>query len=124
MYCEGCYITESKDLKECIWCGGKFDKTNDYFQSKKRNLCSYECNAASEYFRNLLGGFGLISGGIFLLVCHFTIPEISENLGGLLGAFILIVGFLMMWISRDGNRARKETPQNSRMGQFVGESGK
>ncbi len=121
MYCEGCTITESEDLKECVWCGGKFDKAKDYFQSKKRNLCSYECDAASEYFRTLLGGIALIGGGIILLVSHFTIPEISQNLGGLLGSFVLIVGFLMMWISRDGRRARKEIPKNSRMDQFVGE---
>lgn len=124
MYCEGCSIAESKDLKECVWCGGKFDKAKDYFKSKKRNLCSYECVAASEYYRTLLCGIALISGGIILLVSHFTITEISQNLGGLLGAFVLIVGSLMMWISRDGRRARKEIPKNSRMGQFVGEYSK
>lgn len=122
-------MTEWDDLKECDWCGGRYDKSFDSRGEKKippQFICSYECKMAKEYFTVLFMGFTLSIGSIALFAVSLVYPPLSIAFSGGGGVFIILVfgqaiGWPLMWCAKDSRRFRKEIPRDTRKGRRVGE---
>lgn len=127
----GFIISELNALKECPWCGGKYEKGYEVSRSAKTkrsapsSYCSRECWWAFNYKFSLGLSITLISFGIIFSVLYLTFPTIFQGRFLLETIMIIAAGYVCglpsLWMTNRTRMIRREIPQYSRRGQRIDE---